>query len=84
MRIVLVTSPTHIRRAVLTSRAAAFDVIPPPAQAHSDLSGEWRWTLLTPGLPALAIGEAALRDTAALGAYYFKGVFDRRHWMADP
>lgn len=77
-RIVLVTSSTHIRRATSTFQAAGFDVIPSPAQEHSDIPGDWRWTRLTPSLPALAISEAAIRDTAALLSQQFLGVFGRR------
>lgn len=77
-RIVLVTSPTHIRRATLTFQAAGFDVIPSPAQEHSDIPGDWRWTRLTPSLPVLAISEAAIRDTAALLSQQLLGVFGRR------
>ena len=76
-RIVLVTSPTHIRRAVLTFQAAGFDVVPSPAQSHSS-DATWRWTNITPRPAALAVSAAAIRDAAALAYYLATGVLERK------
>lgn len=77
-RVVLVTSLTHIRRAVWTFRAEGIDVVPSAALVHADEPPEgWRWTRWWPSVEALQVSEDSLRDALAIIYYWGRGWLSR-------
>lgn len=79
-RVVLVTSPTHIRRSVLAFRAVGLDVIASPAAAHTmdTIDRNWSWMSCWPRTEALKVSEDALRDAMALVEYWARGWLSAR------
>src|SRR5262245_41251392 len=68
-RVVLVTSPVHMRRAVATFRAAGVDVIPAPAR--EDFGGRLSWRMKF--LPSeRGLYESALVAHELLGYVYYR------------
>ncbi len=69
--IVLVTSPTHMRRSVAVFKAAGFDVVPSVAPFKSDHASEHlRWMPNDLGLELL---DAVVYDAAATAYYWIEG-----------
>ncbi len=70
-RIVLVTSPTHMRRALMLFRAAGVQAIPSMAPTRSDgIVDPWRFL---PNSDSLMLSDLALYDYAALAYYWLRG-----------
>ncbi len=68
-RFLLVTSPTHIRRATMTFRTQGLDPIPSPGTMRSSRdTREWG-----PQLRHLRISQQAIYDYIGLGYYWAKG-----------
>ena len=68
-RFLLVTSPTHIRRATMTFRMQGLDPIPSPGTMRSSRdTREWG-----PQLRHLRISQQAIYDYIGLGYYWAKG-----------
>jgi uncharacterized SAM-binding protein YcdF (DUF218 family) len=65
-RFVLVTSPTHMRRAMLALRAVGLDPIPSPSPLRTTLPS--RWSLL-PDRESFGVSDAATYDACAF-IYY--------------
>ena len=72
-RVVLVTSATHIRRAVWTFESAGIDVVPSPAATHSDDPRGWSRARFWPSPDALQVSEDALRDLLGIVYYWSRG-----------
>jgi uncharacterized SAM-binding protein YcdF (DUF218 family) len=70
-RFLLVTSPTHMRRAVAVFQAQGFDPIPAPAPIDSDQMPPPSW--LVPNEEALHRSDLAVYDYAALVYYWSTG-----------
>jgi uncharacterized SAM-binding protein YcdF (DUF218 family) len=69
--IVLVTTPTHMRRALALFRAAGLDVVPSAAPFKPDHANEhWRWVPNDIGLWLL---DTAVYDMAATWYYHLRG-----------
>lgn len=77
-RFVLVTSPTHMRRAVMTFDAAQLQFVPSVSALRSDDGSGWRWASLWPSSRALNISAAALYDYVGLTYYWSRGWFSTR------
>jgi len=71
-RFVLVTSPTHMRRAYLTFLHAGFDPVPAAALEHSQSKGSFGSTLL-PSLDALDASRNVMRELFGLLYYFLRG-----------
>ena len=71
-RFVLVTSPIHMRRAVLTMREFGLDPIPSPSSQHSEGNIIERGSIL-PDPVALRASHAAVREALAILYYWFNG-----------
>jgi len=69
-RFVLVTSPTHMPRAMLALRAAGLDPVPSPSPART--TAPPRWSLL-PDRESLGLSDAAIYDACALAYYWSRG-----------
>jgi uncharacterized SAM-binding protein YcdF (DUF218 family) len=72
-RFVLVTSLTHMRRALLVFRAAGYDPVPAAPEPFSDFR---RWTPTERCFPserALAVSTAVFYDAFGLGYYWIRG-----------
>jgi len=68
---VLVTSPTHMRRAIAAFRAMGCDPIPSPSALYiDDMHG---WSAFWPSPKALLVTEQAMHDYFGLGYYFLKG-----------
>jgi uncharacterized SAM-binding protein YcdF (DUF218 family) len=76
VRLVLVTSPTHMRRAVAAFRAAGLDPIPSPSRLTSEHIPT-RFFLL-PNYDSLHDSDLAIYDYAATAYYWMRG------WLAEP
>ncbi len=70
--LVLVTSPDHMRRAVLSFRAAGLDPIPSPALLRSETLPAPAGALL-PSLRSLQESASALREVLGLAYYALRG-----------
>ena len=69
---VLVTSPTHIRRATLTFRAQGLRPLPSAAPLRAD-DPDWHWTNVRPRASVLRLSEEALREYLGLVYYWSRG-----------
>lgn len=67
-RFVLVTSPTHLRRSILTFRAAGAD--PAPSPSASSINNTRGWSEFWPSPEALLLTEQAMHDY--LGLFYYR------------
>lgn len=76
-RFVLVTSPTHMRRALATFQAAGLEPIPSVSAQHSEAMPLPAFPL-QPDLAALEASKVALREVIALGYYTARG------WLRGP
>jgi uncharacterized SAM-binding protein YcdF (DUF218 family) len=75
-RFILVTSPTHMRRALAVFRATGFDPVASMAPYRSEhLREPW---LLLPNDESFALSDAAVYEYAALLYYWLRG------WMTPP
>jgi len=72
-RIVVVTSPAHMRRALTLFRAAGFDAIGSMAPLESEHAPPH--PLLVPDSAALSVSDDALYEYAALAYYWMRGRF---------
>ncbi len=72
---ILVTSPTHMRRASLAMRAQGLDPIPSPSRQHSESPGPGGPAWL-PGASALNASTQAMREILAWIYYWERG------WLA--
>ena len=70
-RFVLVTSPTHMRRALWTFRAQGADPIPSPSP--SPIDDKQGWGAFWPSPKSLAYAHDAIYDYAGLLYYWFRG-----------
>jgi len=73
-RFVLVTSPTHMGRALSSFRAQGLNPIPSAAPLHSESAAEPGLGLL-PEVEALENSRAAMREYLALVLYWLRGLF---------
>jgi uncharacterized SAM-binding protein YcdF (DUF218 family) len=71
-RFILVTSPTHMRRAWLTFRKAGLDPVPSLASQRSETWPQ-PLTAVSPDLRSLGESSAALRELLGLLYYAFRG-----------
>lgn len=71
-RFLLVTSPTHMTRALATFRNQGLDPLPAPALQHSSSEGAKPFPLL-PNSGALSASRMAFRELFALGYYWWMG-----------
>lgn len=69
---ILITSPTHIRRATLTFQKAGLDPIPAAALEHSQTKGALFDSIL-PNLDALGASRTVMREFLAIVYYALRG-----------
>lgn len=70
-KIVLVTSPSHIRRSVWSFRAQ--DIIPVPSPSKSSIENLKGWRAVWPSTKALEYTQEVFHEYLGLAYYYFKG-----------
>jgi uncharacterized SAM-binding protein YcdF (DUF218 family) len=71
-RFILVTSPTHMRRAYLTFLNAGYDPIPAPALEHSQSKDTFS-NLIVPSMDALNASRNVMRELFGLLYYALRG-----------
>jgi uncharacterized SAM-binding protein YcdF (DUF218 family) len=69
-RFVLVTSPTHMPRALRALRAVGLDPIPSPSPERTAAPTRWR---LMPDRDSLAVSDAAVYEACAFVYYFARG-----------
>jgi uncharacterized SAM-binding protein YcdF (DUF218 family) len=77
VQFLLVTSPTHMNRALATFRSQGLDPIAAPAALHSSFQGKLPFKIL-PSSAALTDSRMAFRELFALGYYWVRG------WLSPP
>jgi uncharacterized SAM-binding protein YcdF (DUF218 family) len=72
-RFVLITSPTHMRRAVAVFRAQHADVVPSVAAPFGER--EWKPPFFIPNEDSFQLSRNAVYDYAAITYYWVRGRF---------